>query len=251
VNIQRLPYYVKETELRLESFSRHFYNVSIGNALQRQSQESANTTEEFSYLKPQPSFSQLVTQPDPIIVCRGFCCLIIRSLNRSVVGIYSAEEVQIGISSLILTCTFLYETFAILCHCSQVYAPGDREKVGLVINEVYLLIEGREVSKAAVAQDQCASGMPDIHTRVRSTEIKIGFRCFNISAAVSTRIIHKVLERFDTLFAVKRQCCTNHLCPLFKWEQTDHTISIHGILDGFPGVFQPRHHTGLADNRDC
>ena len=94
------------------------------------------------------------------------------------VGIYSVEEVQIGISSLILTCTFLYETFAILCHCSQVYAPGDREKVGLVINEVYLLVEGGEVSEAAIARHQCAGGVLDIHTRVRSTKVEIGFQGF-------------------------------------------------------------------------
>jgi hypothetical protein len=123
-----------------------------------------------------------------------------------VVGIYSAEEVQIGISSLILTCTFLYETFAILCHCSQVHALSDREKVGLIINKVYLLVEGGEVSEAAIARDQCASSVPDIHTRVRSTKVEIGFQGFVSSPAVSTRVIHKVLERFDTLFADERHC---------------------------------------------
>jgi len=57
------------------------------------------------------------------------------------------------------------------------------------------------VSEAAVAGDQCAGGVPDIRTRVGRTEVKIGFQGFNFSPAVSTRVVHKMLERFDTLFA--------------------------------------------------
>jgi len=75
-------------------------------------------------------------------MCCGVCRLIVRSLNRGVVGIYSAEEVHIDISSLILTCTFLQEAFAILCHCSQLHALGGREKGSFIINDVYLLVEG-------------------------------------------------------------------------------------------------------------
>ena len=99
----------------------------------------------------------------------------------------------------------------------------------LVIKDIYLLVEGGEVSEAAVARD--------IDSRVRDNEIEIGLQEFASSPAVSTCVGHKAPELIDAFFAAERQRCVNHLCLLFTRERTDDTVPLCCVPDGFLGVF--------------
>jgi hypothetical protein len=57
VRVQCSPCHIEQKEPGSKLFGLQFLDVSVGNALRRQGQEGANTTEKVSYLMPQPSFS--------------------------------------------------------------------------------------------------------------------------------------------------------------------------------------------------
>jgi hypothetical protein len=85
----------------------------------------------------------------------------------------------------------------------------------LIIKDTCLSVEVGEVSKAAITRDQCTSSIPDIYTRVRSTRIGIEVQIFTSLPTVSTRVVYKALECFNTFFSAKRQCRIYHFCLLF------------------------------------
>jgi hypothetical protein len=134
------------------------------------------------------------------------------------VTVYRAEEVKISVFSLVPTYTFLQKAFAVLCYCSQLHALSDRKMCDLVVEDIYLSVEVREVSKATITRDQCAADVPDIHSRVRGTRIRTEVQIFTSSPTVFTRVIYKALEHFDTLFTTERQYRIYHFCLLFTWE---------------------------------
>jgi hypothetical protein len=68
---------------------------------------ATNMKDEPLRWKLHPSFPEPIAQPVPVVTRRRACLLIVRFFDRSVIGIYSAEEVKISVFSLVPTCTFL------------------------------------------------------------------------------------------------------------------------------------------------
>jgi hypothetical protein len=111
-----------------------------------------------------------------------------------------------------------------------------------------MLVEGRKMNEGAVTGNYCALGVPDVRTKARVSKLDIRHQTFAPSHADFTCVGQKAPELFHAFFATERQCCMYHPYLFFLWEKTDDTVPLCDIPDGTFSVFQPGHHTGLADD---